>query len=495
MSKELICTCEDVTVDDVRHALAKGYADMESVKRYTGFGTGICQGKSCQAAVAALIAKEGPYKPEGVTPFTPRPPLYPTELSLLASAPVDESQAPVGGLPQELGFFPSELRPKEPVPAKAKVVIIGGGIMGLALAYNLSLRGETDVVVLERGYLCAGASGRNGGGVRMQWGTPSMIELAKRSIDLMKDFARDLGINVWLRQGGYLFLAKTKDVAVRLERNATLHNRHGVPTQILTPDAARDIVPGLTMKGVQTAAYNKEDGVIFPWPFLWGYAKHLKKKGLRVETFTQVTGFETSGGQVRKVKTDRGDIACDTVVLAAGAWSPEIAKLADVKLPNEPHRHEILSTEPLKPFLGPLVSVLDSGLYFSQSMRGEIVGGMGDPKEPAGLNMGSTLRFVSRFSRALTEQLPNLGHVKVLRQWAGCYDVTPDNSPVLGRTPGLDNLLQMSGFVGHGFMMAPAVAERMAAWMATGQDDELFTRFNLRRFSEGKLEREDMIIG
>jgi sarcosine oxidase subunit beta len=495
MSKALICPCEDVTVDDVKHALSKGYCDMESVKRYTGFGTGICQGKSCQAAVGALIAKEGPYKAEGVTPFTPRPPLYPTELSLLASAPFDEGQPPVGGLPQDLSTFPTELRPKEPVPAKAKVVIIGGGIMGLALAYNLSLRGETDVVVLERGYLCAGASGRNGGGVRMQWGTEANIELAKRSIDLMKQFARDLGINVWLRQGGYLFLAKTKRMAEQLERNATLHNRHGVPTQILTPDAARDVVPGLTMKGVLTAAYNKEDGVIFPWPFLWGYAQHIKKKGLRVETFTNVTGFETSGGQVRKVKTDRGDIACDTVVLAAGAWSPEIARLADVALPNEPHRHEILSTEPLKPFLGPLVSVLDTGLYFSQSMRGEIVGGMGDAKEPAGLNMGSTLRFVARFSQALMEQLPDLGHVKVLRQWAGCYDVTPDNSPVLGRTPGLDNLLQMSGFVGHGFMMAPAVAERMAKWMTTGEDDELFTRFNLRRFAEGRLEREHMIIG
>src|SRR6185312_1587088 len=106
--------------------------------------------------------------------------------------------------------------------------------MGLALAYNLSQRGETDIVVLERGYLCAGASGRNGGGVRMQWGTSANIELAKRSIDLMKQFARDLGINVWLRQGGYLFLAKTESVAKRLEKNAALHNKHGVPTRIIT---------------------------------------------------------------------------------------------------------------------------------------------------------------------------------------------------------------------------------------------------------------------
>ena len=264
---------------------------------------------------------------------------------------------------------------------------------------------------------------------------------------------------------------------------------------MLTVDEARDVVPGLSMKGAQAVSYNPEDGVIFPWPFLWGYANACRKAGIRVETFTHVTGFEMSGGLVRKVKTDRGDIACDTVVLASGAWSPEVARLADVQLPNEPHRHEILSTEPLKPFLSPLVSVLDSGLYFSQSMRGEIVGGMGDPKEPPGLNMGSTLRFVSRFSRALLEQMPQLGHVKVLRQWAGCYDVTPDNNPVLGRTPGLDNLLQMSGFVGHGFMMAPAVAERMARWMTSGDSDELFTRFNLRRFQEGKLVHEDMIIG
>ncbi|KFA93748.1 FAD-dependent oxidoreductase [Archangium violaceum] len=495
MSKTLICSCEDVTAEDIRHAVSRGYSDVESVKRFTGFGTGICQGKGCLSAVAALLCKEKAQKPASLLPFTPRPPLYPTELSVLASMKVDESKPPVGGVPEELAVFPPTLRPEGPLPAKAKVVIIGGGIMGLALAYNLSLRGETDVVVLERGYLCAGASGRNGGGVRMQWGTSANIELAKRSIELMGRFARDMGINVWLRQGGYLFMARTKAVAERLERNVALHNKHGVPTRLLTVDEAREIVPGLSLAGARAASYNPEDGVIFPWPFLWGYANGCRKAGIKVETFTNVTGFETSDGLVRKVKTDRGDIACDTVVLASGAWSPEIAKMVGVKLPNEPHRHEILSTEPLKPFLSPLVSVLDSGLYFSQSMRGEIVGGMGDAKEPAGLNMGSTLRFVSRFSQALLEQMPDLGHVKVLRQWAGCYDVTPDNNPVLGRTPGLENLLQMSGFVGHGFMMAPAVAERMAGWMTTGESDELFTRFNLRRFQEGKLEREDMIIG
>jgi sarcosine oxidase subunit beta len=493
MSKALVCACEDVTADDVEAAIAKGYRDVESVKRYTGFGTGICQGKSCLASVGAMLAKAGT-PPGAIRAFTPRPPLCPTEMSVLATVPVNEQEPPVGGVPRSLGLSPAELRPTTPLPERAGVVIIGGGVMGLALAHNLGARGEKDVLVLDRSYLCAGASGRNGGGVRMQWGTVSNIELAKRSIELMKHFAREMGINIWLRQGGYLFLAKSKGVAQKLERGAALHNQHGVPTQILTRDAARDLVPELTLEGVVSCAYNKDDGVIFPWPFLWGYAQSCQRRGIKVETFTHVNGFEISGGRVRKVKTDRGEVACETVVVACGAWSPKVTAMAGIHLPNQPHRHEICSTEPLKPFLGPLVSVLDSGLYFSQSMRGEIVGGMGDPREPAALNMGSTLRFLGRYSRALTEQLPAAGRVKVLRQWAGCYDVTPDNNPVLGRTPGLPNMLQMSGFVGHGFMMAPAVAERMAAWMC-GEPDELFTRWDLTRFSSGQLEPEEMIIG
>ncbi|MBX7101662.1 MAG: FAD-dependent oxidoreductase [Myxococcaceae bacterium] len=495
MSKALLCPCEDVTTEEVDHAIAKGFKDVESVKRYTGFGTGMCQGKQCLTAVARHLCQQKAIAPAQVVPFTPRPPLFPTELSHWASLPLDPTEAPPQGVPPALGLSSHALRPTEPVPSRAKIVIIGGGVMGLSLAWHLAGQGETDVVVLEKGYLCAGASGRNGGGVRMQWGTRTNIALAKRSIQIMKGFARELGINVWLRQGGYLFLARTEQIAKRLEASARLHHEHGVKTQLLTPDAAREVVPQLDIAGVKLAAFNKDDGVIFPWPFVWGYAQGCVQKGVKVETFTSVTGFTQSGGKVTSVKTDRGDIACDTVVLATGAWSPPLAAMLGVKLPNEPHRHEICSSEPLKPFLGPLVSVLDSGLYFSQSMRGEIVGGMGDPLEPAQMRLGSTSRFLARYGRAITELMPNLSRLKILRQWSGPYDVTPDNSPILGRTPGLENLLQLSGFVGHGFMMAPAVTERMARWMATGESDELFERFNLQRFADGRLEREDMIIG
>jgi sarcosine oxidase subunit beta len=188
-------------------------------------------------------------------------------------------------------------------------------------------------------------------------------------------------------------------------------------------------------------------------------------------------------------------VKCDVLVNAAGAWSPGIARMVDVALPNEPHRHEICSTEPLKPWLGPLVSVLDNGLYFSQSMRGEIVGGMGDPKEPAGMAYGSTLRYLARYARALIECIPQARDLKVIRQWAGNYDVTPDNNPILGETPGLPNFLQLNGFVGHGFMMAPAVTELMATWMTGGPKDEIFDRFTLDRFARGDVVAEDFIIG
>jgi sarcosine oxidase subunit beta len=380
------------------------------------------------------------------------------------------------------------------VPERAKVVIVGGGIMGLGLAYHLCRRGLDDVVVLDRGYLNAGASGRNGGGVRMQWTTPTMVRLARRSIGRMRSFATEMKVNVWLRQGGYLFLAPDRGELARLERNLRVHEAEGLRTRLLDPRQVCALVPQLDPSRFVGAAYNPDDGVVFPWPFLWGYATQAERLGARVCTFTRVTGFEAAGRRLSVVHTDRGAIGCDVVVNAAGAWSKEIGALADVALPNRPTRHEILVTGPLKPWLDPLVSVLGTGLYFSQSMRGELVGGMGDPDEPEGLATGSTLRFAARFARAITTCAPATAGLEVVRQWAGCYDVTPDNNPILGAA-GYDNFLQLHGFVGHGFMMAPAVTEAMAQWMTGGPKDEIFERFTLARFERDDLVREDFVIG
>ena len=518
MHKTLICACEDVTAHYVDEAVERGLGDVESVKRYTGLGTGPCQGKSCVVGLKRHLAKCGGPKME--QPFTARPPIVPTEFAVLAgmAAPGKDGESdsvalhsrPQSGpctciepatTPWMAGSSPGSspgtamTKGDEHLPHRVDILIIGGGIMGLALAYGLTRRGVRDVLVLERGYLCEGASGRNGGGVRMQWTTAPFIELCKESIGFMRHFAQELGINVWLRQGGYLFTARTAAEARAAEQRAEFQRRHGVRTEILTPTEARSIVPDLDDSQLVAAAYHPEDGVVFPWPFLWGYADGARRGGARVETFTGVEQIEIERGEVRGVVTNHGRVAATTVVIAAGAWSVEVARLAGVTLPNVPMRHEILVTEPLKPFLDPLVSELSSGLYFSQSMRGEIVGGMGDPAEPPGLNQTSSARFAARFAEGVTRLIPRLGGVKVIRQWAGCYDVTPDHSPILGETPGVRGLVQMSGFVGHGFMMAPAVAERMADWLAGGPIDEVLQRYALSRFAEGRLEHEEMIIG
>ncbi len=492
MGKTILCACEDVPLSEVGRAFARGHRDLESVKRYTGFGTGPCQGKSCLNAVVKELLRLGA-TPAEITPFTARPPVQPVTFGTLAA--LDPETLPLDeGVPEPVRPPPPLPAPSGPLPARADVVIVGGGILGLSLAYQLTLRGMRDVVVLERSYLNSGASGRNGGGVRAQWSTPTMVRLGLRSLQLFRSFAGETGVNGWFRRGGYLFLAPDGSQVKRLERNLTVQREQGMATRILTPDQACEVVPELDRSRFVAASWNPDDGVVFPWPFLWGYAAAAQARGATVRTFSPVTGFEISGGLVRAVETAAGRIRCDTVVNAGGAWSPEVARLAGVSLPNRPTRHEILVSGPLKPWLGPLVSSLGTGLYFSQSQRGEIVGGMGDPAEPPGVAHGSTLRFLARFSRALTGYVPATAGLPVMRQWAGNYDVTPDNNPILGAA-GPANFLQLSGFVGHGFMMAPAVGELMAEWMTGREKDEIFDRFTVDRFDRGPAVGEDFIIG
>lgn len=389
---------------------------------------------------------------------------------------------------------------------RAEVLVVGAGIMGLSIAYHLARLGVSDVVVVDKSYLCGGASGRNGGGIRAQWSSEANVRLMQESIRMCQDFAREFTINVWLRQGGYLFLARTEERAKALEESAALQRGCGLKTRMLSPREAQRFVPELSTDGVVAASYNPDDGVVFPWPFVWGFAQAATKLGVGIATFTEVVGFDTRGARIEGVRVRRAGspdapiqrIATRKVVNACGAWSPEIARLLGVELPNKPHRHEICSTEPLKPWLKPLVADLTNGLYFSQSTRGEIVGGIGQSRVPDGVNHGSSFAFLGLYARALVATCPILGKVKVLRQWSGCYDLTPDANPIVGGVDDVEHFYQASGFMGHGFMMAPVVGKRIAEHIAkddTAPDLPMFERWNLRRFKEGKLLSESMIIG
>ncbi len=382
------------------------------------------------------------------------------------------------------------------LPARADVVVIGAGIMGLSVAYNLARHhGVRDVLVLDKSYLCSGASGRNGGGIRAQFSSEENIRLMQESLRICRDFAAEMGINVWFRQGGYLFLVRSEQARAMLEKSVSVQNACGHPTRMLSPAEAQKVVPQLDVSGVVAASYNPEDAVVFPWPFVWGYAQAAEKLGVTITPHCEVTALEAEGGRVSAVVTARGVVRTSRVVVACGAWSPQITRMLGVELPNHPHRHEICSSEPLKPWLGPLVADLSNGLYFSQSTRGEIVGGISNDDVPEGLDQRSSHQFLAMYASALVRTAPILGGVKVLRQWAGCYDLTPDQNPIFGPVDQVEGFFQASGFMGHGFMMAPVVGRILAEHVATGRSLPIFERWNLRRFAEGRLLTESMIIG
>jgi sarcosine oxidase subunit beta len=388
-----------------------------------------------------------------------------------------------------------------PAPeTRAEVAVVGAGVMGLAIAFNLAARGQRRIVVLDAHTLAFGASGRNGGGVRQQWSTEMNIRLMQESMEICAHFAGEMGINVWMRRGGYLFLTRTDEAADRLARHVALQNRCGLPTRMISLDEARALVPELEPTPFVAACYNATDGIVFPWPFLWGYARAAQKRGVVIRTGAPVTAIERRGDDFL-LRTPAGTVMAGRVVCAAGAWSPRVARLCGGALPDRPVRHEILSTEPLKPFLKPMVSVIETGLYVSQSLRGELVGGveLREEKNPDGeVRMGSRLAFLTTMARGLTELLPRLGHVKVVRQWAGPYDVSPDGDPIVGALPGVPGFYVVCGFGGHGFMMAPVVARHYAAYLCGDPPHPFFDAWRADRFTTGgtpPANREEMTIG
>jgi len=389
--------------------------------------------------------------------------------------------------------------PSTPLPAEVDVAIIGGGVMGLSVAEHLAEISSLRIAVIERSYLASGASGRNGGGVRMQWGDPENIALMIESIQIFGTLAQKLGINTWFRQGGYLFVARNSASEAALVRSVELQRQLGAPTKVVDARGIRQLVPELSTEGVWMAAHNPRDGVVFPWALVWGYAQQAARHGVAIRTHTNVTratprerGFELELGTGEKLRAAR-------IVNATGAWSGVLNRSLGIDLPNRAERHEILSSEPLKPFLDPLVVDLTVGLYVSQSTRGELVTGItmpGGHGRGTDIDLGQSLAFLRHLSRALIRLMPVCAALKVLRQWSGPYDVSPDGDAIVGPSPGVPGFIQLCGFTGHGFMMAPAVGRIVARWLARNETHPILARWNPSRFrGETLARRENLIIG
>jgi sarcosine oxidase subunit beta len=378
---------------------------------------------------------------------------------------------------------------------RAEMVIIGGGANGLACAYNLAKAGMTDIVVLEKSYIGSGASGRCGAGIRQQWGLDENIILARESVKLFERLSGELGFNIFFRQGGYLMLISDEKEYEVVSRTIPRHNELGVPTRMLTPAEIEEMVPGIDLEGVISGAFCPTDGTAYPYAVLWGYAEALRRMGVEIRTHAEVTCIERSIDGTFSVKTRSEQFDSPRLLNTAGAYSKKLAAMLGIDIPTRPFRHEIAVTEPLKPFLEPMVISIKKGFYFSQSMRGEIVGGIGDDGEKPSYSTRSSARFLFRYASALKEVFPALSKVKIMRQWAGLYDTSPDARPIIGSVAGVGGYYHACGFSGHGFMLSPIVAKLLSELILTGRTSLPIDGLSLERFNKPGLTRDPYVVG
>ncbi|TDD07345.1 FAD-binding oxidoreductase [Saccharopolyspora terrae] len=344
------------------------------------------------------------------------------------------------------------------LPPAAEVVVVGGGAVGVSTAFHLAEAGA-DVLLLERGELGSGSTSKAAGGVRAQFSDPVNIELGKRSLRAFEDFARRPGGDIDLKQQGYLFLLSEPADVAAFERGVALQNSLGVPSRMLTVQEACELSPLVSPEGLLAAAYSPTDGHCTPEGVVGGYARAAREHGAVLRRGVEVTGVETTGGEISAVRTDAGTVRTSTVVCATGAWSAAVGEFAGVELPVRPLRRQILVTEPMPDLPPRLPFTIDfaTSFYFHEEGPGLLVG-MSDPDEEFGFRLGTDDRWLGRLSEAVAHRAPRVAEAGVAHGWAGLYEITPDHNALVGN---VGRFFYATGFSGHGFLQSPAIGEVM----------------------------------
>ncbi len=379
---------------------------------------------------------------------------------------------------------------------KADVVIIGGGVNGVAIAYRLATAG-LDVAVIEKNYLSSGATGKCGAGIRQQWSTRENTELAIQSVHLFEGLSKELGMDIEFRQGGYLIINHSKKELDQSEENVAMQRSLGLDVKILDVSEITEIVPVLDVKGIKAvgATFCATDGHANPFLTTFAFAKAAKKFGASIYTHTKVTGIHMKNHQITSVETTKGTIQTPWVVVAAGEYSKGIAAMVNIDIPNKPYRKEILATERLQPLFEAMVISFTDGIYFSQQKEGQIVGGIPIPDEKPGFDTMPTFSFLQHMSQTLTRYIPLLTQVNMLRHWTGFYDVTPDARPILGEDKRVKGFVHCHGFSGHGFMLSPMVSKLLAEYISKGTRSSVLDQLALDRFDNVDLTHEQSVVG
>lgn len=377
------------------------------------------------------------------------------------------------------------------IPRTAEVVIVGGGIIGLSIAFHLAERGRTDIVILERDGVASGATSQATGGIRQQFTTEPEIRLSVESVRFYERFAERVGQLLDFRQVGYLFLLSTPDQYNSFHQAVALQNSLAVPSELVSPREIKQLHPMIDTTGIVGGSFCPTDGVAAPADAAYGLAHRCRELGVRICEGVEVTSVEQTTERVTGVQTSAGSIACDEVINAAGPWAAQLAATTGVKIPVTAHPRQVFRLQRLPELLSdfPFTIDLKSGTYVHQEQSATLLGG-GDRDAPSG---GEPVVNWDRFETtalAASRWLPAVAEAEVHSGWCGLREMTPDDHPILGPVPGLEGMWLAAGFSGHGFMHAPAAGRILAEWITTGRAADFdpapfaLDRFERRQFAQ-----------
>jgi len=376
------------------------------------------------------------------------------------------------------------------------VAIIGGGIIGTALAWNLAKAGCRDVAVIEREINPGlGSTAKAAGGIRAQFGSDINVRLSKLSIELFESFHRDVGVRVDFVQAGYLWIATQPAHMETFRRNVDLQRTRGLDVKLLDRDGVQARAPYVRLDDVVGGTFHQRDGYAPPADYVMGYHKASKDLGVKYLLETEVNGVLMAGGAVTGLRTNKGEIRAKRVVCAAGAYSGTIGKMMGVDIPVQPVRRQCFVTEKIADLPHPIPMTIDyaSGVYCHTESGGVLVG-MADKDEPPGFNETVDYPFIEKMAEQAMHRIPRLESAAIKTQWAGLYEVTPDHHPILGELPGVKNFYLATGFSGHGVMHAPATGKVMSELLTTGKTSIDIRPLRYERFKENDLIKETHVI-
>jgi len=378
----------------------------------------------------------------------------------------------------------------------ADVVIIGGGIIGTAVAFYLARENYGRILLTEKErFLGAGSTSKAAGGIRAQFHSETNIRMSMLSEELFLRFKEDTGSDALFEQVGYLFLLSDEQDVATFRKSFELQRSLGLKVQLLQPGEVSEVAPHIRTDDILLATFCPDDGLGDPHEFLSGYEHAARRLGVEIELQTEIAGIDVRAGRVTSVRTNRGDISTPLVVNCAGAYAGLIGKMAGVDLPVKPYRRQIVTTGELDfipPHL-PMIVDVTSGLYAHKESKGLLLGWADKSVEPS-FDISVDPDYTDKILEMALDRIPQLETAEIANAWAGLYETTPDHREVIGYDDTVEGMFVVAGFSGHGFMHAPA-AGLIASELITGKKTTIDVEtLNPKRFLAGSLVEETNII-